>query len=164
MIRRFLTLIFILSSVIVLSCGSGGGSADGDGGGEGGGSNGGGDALVPFQRTASDHSWDTPDFDAVCSEAFGVEYRMADWTEIEAYISANSIDEFYDMTGMADYRSNGWVSRGGQGLQTSGRHYFIERHNGTVPSGWAVFDSIGGNDLDLGSWYNSRPVICTCVE
>jgi len=162
MIRRFLTWIFLLSAVLVLSCGSGG-SSGADSGGEGGGSSG-DEAPVPFQRTASGHSWDTADFDAVCSEAFGEEYRMADWNEIEAYISANTIDDFYEMTGMADYRSNGWVSRGGQGLQTSGRHYFIERHDGTVPSGWSVFDYIGNHDLDLGSWYNSRPVICTCVE
>ncbi|MBC8486944.1 MAG: T9SS type A sorting domain-containing protein [Bacteroidetes bacterium] len=116
--------------------------------------------LDSFLRTSSNYPWDTPDFDEVCQQEFGNDFLIADWNNVVAFVDENGFEEFFNQTGMTYYQSNGWVTRDGQHLYSSNRHYFIERHDGNVPGGWLVHASIGSNTIDLGSWHNSRPILC----
>lgn len=113
-----------------------------------------------FVRTSNAFPWNTANFNLACQQEYGPSYRIADWNEVISFININGYNEFYSQSGMTTYRSNGWVTRAGQHLWSSNRHYFIERHDGSVPSGWLVHAAIGSNSIDLGSWYNSRPILC----
>lgn len=113
-----------------------------------------------FAKTTSNFSWNTSCFDCECQQEFGPGYRIADWNEVVAFINLQGYSEFFMQSGMTFYRSNGWLTRAGQHFWSSSRHYFMERHDGNVPSGWLVHASIGSNTIDLGSYWNSRPILC----
>ena len=114
-----------------------------------------------FKRTENNHPWNTNCFTCICQESFGDNYQIADWEEVKSFIAIEGYDKFYEMTIMNEYRSNGWITVNGQHLWASDRHYFIERHNGNIPSGWLVHQHIGNHTIDLGSWFNSRPILCS---
>lgn len=101
---------------------------------------------------------ETADMQSAVAQEFGPGATVADWNEIEADFG-NDILSFCDAVGLLTYRSQAWCRRGAQGWWSSGRHYFLERHNGQVPGGWLVHDQIGGNLLDLGSWYGSKRIL-----
>ncbi len=42
---------------------------------------------------------------------------------------------------------------------TSDRQYFISSHGGRTPEGWLAHDELGGNVIDLGSWYFDRQIL-----
>ncbi len=116
----------------------------------------------PFERTATSYPWDMTDaeMDLVCQGEFGPGFRLAAWEEVASFVQEYGLDEFYTQTGMTGYRSNGWL----RGFYSSNRRYFAERHDGNVPSGWLVHAQIGSHDIDLGSYYNSRPILCYAPE
>jgi hypothetical protein len=87
---------------------------------------------------------------------FGPTAQVADWSQLQAY--TGQIAAFCDSIGLANGQG-AWVLRNGNSFYSSERHYFVERHNGTVPSGWLVHDTIDNNTLDLGSWWNSRRIL-----
>ena len=111
-----------------------------------------------FARTESVYAWDMTDaeMDALCASEIGPGFRLATWGEVVAFVQESGLDLFYSQSGMTSYCSNGWV----RGFYSSSRRYFVERHDGSVPSGWLVHDTIGNSDIDLGSWYDLRLILC----
>ena len=111
-------------------------------------------------RTSGSYPWDTANCNGICAQEFGAGYELADWLDVRAHVDAFGLQAFYSASAMTSYRTHAWVTNNGSHLFGTGRHYFIERHDGQVPAGWLVHSSIGANDIDLGSWVNSRPALC----
>jgi hypothetical protein len=93
------------------------------------------------------------DLDAIVVQEFGPGAVVADWETIKADF-AGDIEGFCNRVGLVNYRDNAMCYRGGQGWANGNRHYFLERHDHLVPSGWLVHDQIDDDFLDLGSWYD----------
>ena len=115
---------------------------------------------MTFALTSNTYAWDTPDFDAVCQQTFGAAYRLADWHDILAFTEVHGTEAFFASAGLITYRSNAWVTNNHVHLWSPGRHFFVERHDGQVSSGWLVHATLEANTLNLGSWYNDRPALC----
>jgi len=115
---------------------------------------------IPYALTTGYYTADA-DMDAAVVSEFGPSAQVADWTDIKASY-AGSAAEFCDAVGLsADGIPSAIVYRNGEGFWYSGRHYFVKRHDGIVPSNWLVHDQIDNNTLDLGSWYilNGKPIL-----
>ena len=95
---------------------------------------------------------------------YGTNVEIADWNVLKGFLtSASTIREFVNQIGIArqggDFDcDNILIGKGGQ-LINSGKHYLLAWHNGVVPPGWAVLDSIGANDIDLGRWNHPGAVL-----
>lgn len=122
-----------------------------------------GPPQLGYTLTAGSYSSDS-NFGQVCEGEFGPGSRLADWNEVVAFVASNSLDEFYSMSGMTYYGASGWVTRDGKDFSSGDRHYFVERHDGNVPPGWLVHDSIGDHDIDLGSWFHSTYALCATQQ
>lgn len=88
------------------------------------------------------------DWKAKAIEEFGPGAKPADFEVLmKANATKQELVDFLDQLGRHNFRLM-W-----QGQQHNGnRIYFAERHNGSVPSGWLVHQTIHDNLLDLGSW------------
>ena len=119
-----------------------------------------GPGITGFIRTENRYAFDA-DPNQACQAEFGASYRVADWLEVKSYYdSGASMDIFFAETGMtADDRSGG-VKRDGEQFYTSGRSYFVSRHDGVLPPGWLAHDQLGGYLISLGSWYTDRKILC----
>ena len=115
------------------------------------------DEMNQYTLTQAGYSWDA-DMDAAVESEFGPDARVADWVDLETNF-AGQIGLFCDTVGLLTFRSHAWVYRNGVAFYSSNRHYFVQRHNGSVPGGWAVHDHIDGHTLSLGSWWNSRKIL-----
>jgi uncharacterized repeat protein (TIGR02543 family) len=111
-----------------------------------------------YKLTVGTYS-ETEDLYAVCKREFGPNATLADWNDIKANYSGN-IKEFLDKVslpvGYGENTKAAYVQVNGERFYYSTRHYFIERHDGSIPLGWGALDQIGSNYLDLGSWYGIK--------
>jgi hypothetical protein len=87
---------------------------------------------------------------AVQSE-FGANATVADFADLKTAFADNP-QNLVEILG-GSYGSSAFVWYNGQQYFGGNRGYFASVHNGTVPGGWMVHDQIGGNIVDLGSWY-----------
>jgi len=105
-----------------------------------------------FAITKDSYACDS-DWDAVVQQIFGNEYRVADWNDLKAYYSSTgNILELLDGLGMTNYKDNAFVTCNGQRIWSSGRYYFIERHNHNLPSYFLAHDNIDNYAVSLDSW------------
>jgi len=115
------------------------------------------DVFWDYSLTAHAYAY-TADMDAAAIAEFGPGATVADWVDLEASFAGQAA-AFCDYIGLTEYRDHAWVYWGGEGFYSSTRHYFIERHDGTVPGGWLVHDEIDNHTLCLGSWSNDRQIL-----
>lgn len=87
------------------------------------------------------------DWLAAVQADFGSSANVADFNTLKSVFSSNvSL-----LTGLLG-SSVAFVTYNGDQFLSPSRGYFIEVHNGVVPGGWAVHDTINNNTVDLGSW------------
>ena len=98
------------------------------------------------------------DMDAAAVAEFGPGTTVADWTDLRTLYSGQIV-EFCDAVGLLLYRSNAWVYLDGQGFYSGERHYFVERHDGSLPGGFLAHDNIDNYALSLGSWYFTSRIL-----
>jgi len=109
---------------------------------------------------------ETIDLDSIAISEFGPSYRLADWNDLVSYSGdiealANSIGILSEPDSLNDC----YVKKNGDRWYSLTRHYFIQRHDGTVPGGWLVHDTIDDHFIDLGSWYGmSKRVLCIRID
>lgn len=96
---------------------------------------------------------ETVDLGAAAKLEFGPNAVVADWIDIK-HTFEGEVGDFCDYLGLTNYQDNAYCLCDGEKWWGYDRHYFIERHNGDVPSGWLVHDHIDNHTLDLGSWYD----------
>jgi hypothetical protein len=97
------------------------------------------------------------DLNVAIEREFGPGYRLADWNDVLQY--KDRIAAFADAVGLVE-NQDVLISRNGQRLLGTRRHYILARHNHSRPSGWLVHDTIDGNLVDLGLGYGlSAPVL-----
>ena len=84
---------------------------------------------------------------------FGGEWRRADWNDLVAAWGTFFEEELKTLfeVGQLHVTLNGNAQWG-----TSGRWYFVEDHDGTLPTNYTflVHEQLGGNEISLGSWVN----------
>ena len=104
------------------------------------------------------------DYDQVCKNEFGSEWRIADWSELEEYYSNGAdLDKLVEGVGFDD-KINAWVTRYGNQSYSSSRDYFASYHNHNKSSSYLAHDNIDNYFLSLGSWYSSYYVLCSCED
>jgi len=118
--------------------------------------------LSNFMISSGNYS-EKSDLLLACKTEFGNSARLADWTEVKSLFSSSYIT-FADYIGLpigrGEDRFGVYVTNNGVKFNGN-RHYFIERHNGVVPGGWAAHDQIGNNYLSLGSFVNiNLKILC----
>jgi hypothetical protein len=93
----------------------------------------------------------------------GNKAALADWQILKSVLSRTvALTKFIDQVGIPRQFANGpcdnfLVAVGGNFRLGNGLWWFLARHDGYVPSNWAVLDSIGDHTLDLGRWsYTSQ--------
>ncbi len=108
-----------------------------------------------FAVTSQAYSWNT-DMDLAVQSELGTDYQLADWSQILQYFNeGNDATAFTDLIGA----SRLWVSLNDNEFYSSNRHYFINFSNHSTPSGFLAHAHIDNHLIDLGSWWNSRPVL-----
>jgi hypothetical protein len=111
-----------------------------------------------FALTSSTFS-ETDDLNAAVVVEYGPHAVIADFTEIKAAFTGEATT-FCNTVGLLSYRAGAICLLDGEGFYLGYRHYFIERHDGVVPSGWYVHDQVDSNTISLGSWYNiNKPIL-----
>lgn len=102
------------------------------------------------------------DIPALLQREFGPDAELAEWNELSALFSSDedALISFMEGIGMkrsADsYVRSALVTRAGNRFLGGSRHYFVSRHDGRVPSGWAVHAQLHSSRLSLGSWHSDR--------
>ena len=114
-------------------------------------------SFSEYVLTQDVHEFDS-NMQAIAVLEFGPGAQVADWDDLVSDFTGQ-IAAFCDAVGLTEYRDSAWVYLSGEGFHTPERHYFVERHNGSVPGGWAAFDEIDGNTLSLGSWFDPRRIL-----
>jgi len=106
-----------------------------------------------FRLTSGAHHMNK-NLDAVCRQAAGKNYRLADWNDVRAqYQAGKKADEILPA-------GSAFVSWAGKRNWRSGRHYIATRANHRRDPGYLAHDTIDNQLFDLGSWYPSYPVLC----
>jgi len=99
------------------------------------------------------------DYKKCCVDEFGSNWRQADWSEIKSfYDSGGDLKKLVSEVGL-DTKS-AWVTRNWVTSYSSTRDYFAAYHNHNKPSNFLAHDNIDNYFISLGSWYNSRYVLC----
>jgi len=84
---------------------------------------------------------------AAAQADFGSSAGVVDFNTLKSVFSSNVTQ----LTGLLG-SSVAFVTYGGDQFYSEDRGYFVEVHNGSVPGGWFVHDTINANTVDLGSW------------
>lgn len=102
-----------------------------------------------------------------CLEEYGNQYRIADWIDIKnAYIKKDKLSlhkQFVKLGFKHENNSKGEnlaVSRRGNELYTSSRHYYISYHNHNRPGHYLAHDNLNNYEVSLGSWYGDFYILC----
>jgi len=112
-------------------------------------------SIDNFAFTPNSYSYNA-DMPEIIKTTLGENYRLADWSDIVGYHNeGNDMNLFTDLIGSTRM----WVSRYGNEFASTSRHYFINISNHSTPSGFLVHDHIDNHLIDLGSWWNSRPIL-----
>ncbi len=129
-----------------------------------------------FKLTSSTYP-ESADMNKACKDEFGPEWRLADWNDLKNfYNNGGDLTALLDYLGMKYYPDrlqgdSAWVSVNGEEFYSSGRHYFIARHDhetsflcqyGRWPGGacFLEHDQLDNHLISLGSWYGEIPVLC----
>lgn len=89
----------------------------------------------------------------------GDEWIVADWEDLKKID-----DRAYNKVKMRK-GDEYLLLRNGQKYHSGTRHYFMAKHQGDIPGGFAVHDQIGGNYFSLGSWHNiTMKILCVKKE
>lgn len=119
----------------------------------------GGPSAIGLALTTEYHT-ELEDLDSVCESSFGQDASLADWNDVVAAYDIYG-ESFADQIGLSGANLSAMVQRDGNEWPTATRHYFISRHDGVTPGGFLVHAEIGGDFIDLGSWYGlNMPVLC----
>ena len=111
--------------------------------------------IENFAVTSQAYSW-SENMDQAVQNELGSDYQLADWSQILQYFNeGNDVTAFTNLVGV----SRLWVSLYDTEFYTSNRHYFINFSNHSTPSGFLVHQHIDNHLIDLGSWWNSRPIL-----
>jgi len=97
---------------------------------------------------------------AIVTKQFGPDAKMADFD----HFVANPGTKEDCIAFLTFLGCNAWVQYEGKRFWSGDRHYFIERHDGKVPSGWLVHNSIHDHLLDLGSWFSKNRILVDLGE
>ncbi len=98
---------------------------------------------------------ESANLDSIVTALYGSDYRVADWNDLVSYSQTYDIVAWADSIDMLNGYPYGFlVTCDGYHFWSSNRHYWIDRHDGVVPSGWLVHSTINNHFIDLGSWYN----------
>ena len=92
---------------------------------------------------------------------FGAGATVADFADLKTAFAGNP-QNLVEILG-GTYGASAFVWYNGQQYFGGNRGYFASVHNGSVPGGWMVHDQIGGNIVDLGSWYITDMKILAAV-
>ena len=93
------------------------------------------------------------DLDAIVKEEFGNEYRIADWTDVEAAFD-RGVDPDDILAGGSAFCTNQ-----GEHFWSGDRHYIVSRHNHEPSSGYLAHDDIDDHLFSLGSWYDNYRIL-----
>lgn len=120
----------------------------------------------PLWIATADYYSETANLDSIVTDLYGPNYRVADWNNLVSYSQTHNIVAWADSIGMLNGYPYGFlVTRNGQHFWSGIRHYWIDRHDGVVPSGWLVHASIYNHFIDLGSWYSmSLRILCIRIN
>jgi hypothetical protein len=117
-------------------------------------------APFPFKLTTEKYQ-ETDNIEFACGLEYGSDWRIADWTDISAYVQeGNSIETFVSTLALVE-RSSYLVTKDGERWYSGERHYFMEPHNHNLPDGWLSHADIDDHYIDLGSWHGIElEVLC----
>jgi hypothetical protein len=112
------------------------------------------------------------DIPALLEGKFGDNAELAEWNDLKDFFSndESALISFLDGIGMKrdvnGYVQSAFVTRGGDRYHSTSmpRHYYVNRFDGDVPSGWLVHDDLHSNRLSLGSWDNDREAMVRVPE
>ncbi len=103
---------------------------------------------------------ETADWDQVVRDNFGSGYRVADWNDlVEYHNSGGDILALFSSLGLREHGSSAFVTSAGRRMASGRRHYFASRHEGKRPGHYLAHQEIGGHQLSLGSWFDTRKPI-----
>jgi len=111
--------------------------------------------VTNFAVTPSSYAWNS-DMTTAVSSVFGDQYRLADWSDLVQYYNEGN-----DMTPLLNLLrpTRNWVSLNGSEIYSGDRHYFVNVSDHSTPGGFLVHADIDNHLLDLGSWFNPRPIL-----
>lgn len=104
----------------------------------------------------------TSDWSRAVMSELGSDYRVADWNDLVAYCkNGGNLTSLLDALGFTWDRETAFVKRSGRKQFSSGRYYFIARHDNHLPTKYSflVHATLYKNLLDLGSWGGTRRVL-----
>lgn len=119
-----------------------------------------GGGLNEFKITLYKYS-ETENLEQAVLNEFGNNYRIADWNDIKNLEGNVNLENWADNLGISGDTKSLMVVRNGEHFYSGNRHYFIARHDHTVPSGFLVHANVDNHFIDLGSWYGmNMRVLC----
>lgn len=120
-----------------------------------------------YQYFVSPQTYDSDtDIPALLKDDFGSSTELVDWSDLKGFF-AGDLDEllnFLETVGLTEYRDDAFVKRNGSRFRSGSRHYFMQRHDGNVPFGWAVHDQMHSNTVSLGSWPTTKKALVRIPE
>ena len=110
---------------------------------------------------------------AVVQSEFGASAQLADFSDVQRAYSlvGNNLVNYIDLKevnlpNIGDYDGK-WYNNEGPFItyggathwSSTGRAFFISAHDGQIPVSWLVHDSVGSNQIDVGSWIYDRQIL-----
>ncbi len=100
------------------------------------------------------------DWDATVAGIFGSGYRVADWTDLEAFRSGGGdLAALFDRLGLVEHDAGAFVTRDGDPSYDTTRFYFAVRHDHDEPDTFLAHDEIDNHLITLGSWDSARRIL-----
>ncbi len=114
-----------------------------------------GDFGVTETTYPADSDWTT-----TVAGIFGAGYRVADWTDLEAFhAGGGDPSALFDGLGLVDYGASAFVTRDGEASYDMTRFYFAVRHDHDKPGTFLAHDEIDNHLITLGSWDSARRIL-----
>lgn len=110
------------------------------------------------------------DIPSMLQDQFGPEAELVEWNDLKDLFEddENKLLDYLEGIGMIrgkeEFESSALVTNNDQRFRSGSRHYFISRHDGDVPGGWAVHDHLHNNRISLGSWHSDREALVRVPE
>lgn len=120
------------------------------------------EAYEGFVLTTSTVSFQG-DYSRACEQEYGSDWQQADWEDLKTwYNDGGNLAELVSTLGLTVYPA--WIRRDGHTSFADQRDYFIEFHDGNLPTNFLAHDDLSNFYLSLGSWTGERVVICRKVS
>ncbi len=116
-------------------------------------------SVSNFKITSATHQYNA-NWDAVVTNEFGSDYRVADWNDlVNFYNSGGNLLGLFDALGLTGYGNSASLYWNGKQFNSETRAYFASRHEHNKPPTYLAHQNINNYQISLGSWDGARKIM-----